>query len=79
MPTRASRARSSGVEMPLSPTMMRSRGTFGASRSLVASVVSKVLRSRLLMPISRDLQLERALELVGVVHLEQHVHAEREG
>ena len=57
MPTRASRARSSGVAMPLSPTMMRSRGTMGASRSLVASVVSKVLRSRLLMPIRRDFSL----------------------
>ena len=54
MPARASRARSAGANRPLSPTTTRSRGIFGASRSLVASVVSKVRRSRLLMPISRD-------------------------
>ena len=64
--------------MPLSPTMMRSAGTSGASRSVIASVVSKVLRSRLLMPISRDFKLQRALEFGLVMHLDQHVHAERE-
>ena len=30
------------------------------------------------MPISRDFELQRALELGLVVHLDQHVHAERE-
>ncbi len=50
----ASRARSTGANRPLSPTAMRSRGTSGARRSLVPRVVSKVFRSRLLMPISRD-------------------------
>ena len=51
----------------------------GASRSLVASVVSKVLRLRLLMPISRDFEPQRALELGLVVHFDQHVHAELDG
>ena len=51
MPTRASRARSAGVKMPLSPTIRRSLGISGASASLVASVVSKVRRLRLLTPI----------------------------
>src|SRR5271169_875346 len=54
--TLASRARSSGAKIPLSPTMMRSDGTSRASRSEVASVVSKVLRFRLLMPMSFDLK-----------------------
>ena len=67
---------SAGVKMPLSPTSMRSFGTIGASVSLTASVVSKVRRSRLLMPIRRDLQLQRPVELGLVVHLDQHVHAE---
>ena len=53
-PTAASRATSAGVKMPLSPTTSRSAGTSGARRSDVASVVSKVLRSRLLMPISGE-------------------------
>ena len=66
------------MKMPLSPTTTRSAGTRGASRSVVASVVSKVLRSRLLMPISRERELQRALELGLVMHLDQHVHAERE-
>ena len=47
-------ARSAGVAMPLSAMTMRSFGTRGASRSVVSSVVSKVLRSRLLMPIRRQ-------------------------
>ena len=51
MPTRSSRARSAGVKMPLSPTIRRSCGISGASASLVASVVSKVRRLRLLTPI----------------------------
>ena len=49
-----SRAMSAGVKMPLSPTTMRSSGTRGASRSVVSSVVSKVLRLRLLMPMRRQ-------------------------
>ena len=54
MPTACRRAMSAGVEMPLSPTSTRSLGTIGASVSLTLSVVSKVRRSRLLMPIRRD-------------------------
>ena len=54
MPTAASRARSAGVWMPLSPTITLPAGTRGASRSLTASEVLNTLRSRLLMPISRD-------------------------
>ena len=68
---------SAGVKMPLSPTMTRSFGTSGASRSLTASVVSKVRRSRLLMPISREARLQRALQFRLVMHLDQHIHAER--
>ena len=40
------------VKMPLSPMTMRSFGTRGARRSVVASVVSNVFRLRLLMPMS---------------------------
>ena len=54
MPTAASRARSAGVWMPLSPTITLPAGTRGASRSLTDSEVLNTLRSRLLMPISRD-------------------------
>ena len=54
MPTAASRARSAGVWMPLSPTISLPAGTRGASRSLTASEVLNTLRSRLLMPISRE-------------------------
>ena len=60
MPTLARRARSAGRKMPLSPTSTRSRGTRGARRSLTASAVSNVLRSRLLMPTRRDLAAARA-------------------
>ena len=78
MPTAASRARSAGVCRPLSPTITLAGGTRGASRSLTASEVLNILRSRLLMPISRERSLQRAVELGLVVHLDQHVHAERE-
>ena len=44
-----------GAKMPLSPTVTRPPGSICARRSVVASVVSKVFRLRLLMPISRDL------------------------
>ena len=43
-PAAASRARSAGAKMPLSPTITRSAGISGASRSQVASVVSKVCK-----------------------------------
>ena len=77
MPARAEPARCRpGVKMPLSPTMMRSFGTRGARRSLTASVVSKVRRSRLLMPIEARRELQRPVELGLVVDLDQHVHAE---
>src|SRR5262245_5182783 len=55
IPQAASRARSAGVLNPLSPTIILPRGTRGARRSLVARLVSKVLKLRLLMPIRRDL------------------------
>src|SRR5512143_1912841 len=56
-PTRLRRARSAGLFSPLSATTTRSRGIFGANRSLTASDVSNVRKSRLLMPISRDFSL----------------------
>src|SRR5262249_51409436 len=49
IPIAASRARSAGVAIPLSPTMILSRGICGASRSLTARLVSNVRRSRLLL------------------------------
>ena len=55
MPTRGKIYRDRrGEKIPLSPTAMRPAGIFGASRLLVASVVSKVCRLRLLMPIRRE-------------------------
>ena len=78
MPALASRARSAGVKMPLSPTMTRSGGTSCASRSQVASVVSKVLQVAVVDADQPRFQPQRALELGLVVHLDQHVHAERE-
>ena len=71
MPTPRQRAKSAGVKMPLSPTTIRSRGTIGASRSLTSSDVSKVCRSRLLMPISRRVAAQRALEFGLVMDLDQ--------
>jgi hypothetical protein len=46
---------------------------------VVSSVVSKVLRLRLLMPISGRFQRQRAVEFRGVMHLDQHVHAPVKG
>ena len=77
MPLFDSRARSSGVNMPLSPTTMRSAGTSRASRSQVASVVSKVFRLRLLMPISFDFRRSARCEFLLVVHFDKRIHAER--
>ncbi len=77
MPAAASRATSAGVKMPLSPTRSRSEGTSAASRSDVASVVSKVLRSRLLMPMSGEARRSARSKLRLVVDLDEHVHAER--
>src|SRR5579862_1364290 len=54
IPALASRARSCGANMPLSPTTIRPAGTWCASRSQVARLVSNVLRFRLLMPRRRD-------------------------
>ena len=54
MPNLASWSRSPAAKMPLSPTTTRLAGTLRASAWLVVSVVSKVFRLRLLMPISRD-------------------------
>src|SRR5690242_5374324 len=53
-PIRWKRARSAGALKPLSATTTRSRGIFGARRSLTASDVSKVRRSRLFIPIRRE-------------------------
>ena len=79
MPTFERRLRSAGVSSPLSPTTMRSAGIFGASLSLTASDVSKVRRSRLLMPTRRERSRKRAIEFGFVVNLQQHIHAEIEG
>src|SRR5208282_1293284 len=56
IPALASLARSSGANIPLSATTTRPPGTEPIKRSLIASVVSKVFRLRLLMPTSRDLR-----------------------
>ncbi len=50
-------ARSPAVKMPLSPTTIRSAGTFGARRSLTVERRLESPRSRLLMPISRERSL----------------------
>ena len=78
MPCRASRSQSAWVKMPLSETSSRSAGTSAASRSDVSSAVAKLRRSRLLMPISFERQLQRPLQLVLVMHFDQHIHAELE-
>ena len=79
MPTRARRARSAGVKMPLSPTIN------AVARDLRREPLAdgerwsrRSCRLRLLMPISRERSLQRALEFGFVVHLDQHVHAEGE-
>ena len=60
---------------PLSATSTRSFGTLGASCSVVARSTASVLRLRLLTPIRSLSICQRALELVAVMHLDQHVHA----
>src|SRR5262252_5742259 len=47
-------ASTSACRIRLSPTTTRSRGAIGARRSAMSSEVTNVLRSRLLMPTSRD-------------------------
>src|SRR5690606_16848680 len=54
MPTFSIRRQSAWVKIPLSPTRIRLSGTIPASRSEVSSVVSKVRRLRLLMPMRRE-------------------------
>ena len=76
MPAAASRATSAGVKMPLSPTSSRSAGTSGARRSDTASVVSKVLRSRLLMPSSGEARRSARSSSASSCTSTQHVHAE---
>ena len=51
-------------------------GISGASASLVASVVSKVRRLRLLTPIIGERSLSARSSSARVVDLDQHVHAE---
>ena len=46
---------------------------------VVPRLVSKVLRSRLLMPMSWRVEHERAIELGLIMDLDQHVHAEIAG
>ena len=79
MPTLARRARSAGAKMPLSPITTRPAGTSFASLSDVASVVSKVLRLRLLMPRRRDFELQRPRQFRFVMDLDENVDPEREG
>ena len=76
MPTFASRARSAGVKMPLSPTTTRSSGTRGASRSADLERGDEGLEVAVIDADERRFEPERTLELGVVVHLEQHVHAE---
>ena len=76
---RASRARSAGVKMPLSPTddaVARHHAAPGVR--WLSSVVSKVLQVAIVDADQTRTQSQRALELVLVVHFDQHVHAERE-
>ena len=80
MPTPASCSRSAGVEdAAFADHDAAARNLRRQPLGWSSSVVSKVLRLRLLMPISRERQPQRALELALVVHFEQHVHAEGEG
>ena len=79
MPALASRARSSGAKMPLSPTMMRpgrneprqplAGGERGLERLQVAIVDADEFR----------FQAKRPLQLLVIVDFDQRVHAEREG
>ncbi len=63
-PTAAIRWQSAWVEIPLSQTSSTSAGTSAASRSVFARSTSKVLRLRLLTPISRDCSRgQRTVEL----------------
>ena len=78
MPTAASRARSAGVWMPLSPTITLAGGH--ARRQPLADR-ERGLEHLEIAVVDADqprLQLQRAVELGLVVHLDQHVHAERE-
>ena len=76
MPIPARRRQSACREMPLSATTILSAGMSGFSRSQTSSEVSKVLRSRLLTPISRPSSASARWSSTLVVDLDQHVQAE---
>jgi hypothetical protein len=63
-----------GREQPAIRRSPSGPGTRGASVFVVSSVVSKVFRSRLLMPISGLFSLSVAVQLRPVMHLDQRVH-----
>ena len=73
-PHRCSRAMSAGVKMPLSPMTMRSSGTRGASRSVVASVDVEGLEVAIVDADQAARQVERAVEFGVVVHFDDGVH-----
>ena len=60
--------------MPLSVTTSLSPGICGNKSSVVSRRISKVCRSRLLMPIKGDGKRQCTLQLGAIVHLYQHIH-----
>ena len=79
MPDSASRARSSGAKMPLSPTTMRSARN--EPRQPLARRERRLegLEVAIVDADEPRFQPQRALEFLLVMHFDQHVHAEREG
>ena len=79
MPALASRARSSGVKMPLSPTMMRP-GRHEARQPLAGR--KRRLEGFQVAVVDADeprFQAQRPLQLVFVMNFDQRIHAERNG
>ena len=74
MPMRLRRARSAGVLSPLSPTTMRSGGTRGASRSLIASVVSKRAQVAVVDADQARFQPQGALKFIFLMNFNKDVH-----
>ena len=78
IPAVASRARSSGVKMPLSPTITRSAGTSCARRSRGRERRLERVQVPVVDADQPRFQAQRPFKLLLVVHLDQRVHAERD-
>ena len=74
MPMRARRARSAGVLSPLSATTTRSRGIFGASRSLTSKRVLKRAQIAVVDADQPRFQLQRALKFIFLMNFNKNVH-----